>query len=226
MKKHIKIYIHHTQYISHRIASFQTGPLAPRVEELLAKHECVMSRDEFWAIIAQLEKERWPDCAIIPFLDKFTPAEFISYQHHFDTLINQAYHWNLWGAVQILGPATDDDFIDFRYGLLGKGKAAYESALKEPDSLADLSVDKDTWNEPFGYIASVMYKRSTGTDIPRIGIRGLGAPPLGEKFNLRNSKELARRYPSLWKKCGHRYQEGARTCSATKRHTDTLNIVG
>jgi len=74
----------------------------------------------------------------------------------------QAYRWDLWGAAYIIGGGcSDDGFIDFQYGLIAKGREIYESALANPDSLADLAIPGEIPNELFGYVADNVYEDLT-----------------------------------------------------------------
>jgi len=55
----------------------------------------------------------------------------------------RAYTNDLWGAAYLInGGASDDGFYYFRCWLLGLGRDAYEAAVADPDSLADV-VDPD-----------------------------------------------------------------------------------
>ncbi|MCK5353817.1 MAG: DUF4240 domain-containing protein, partial [Methyloprofundus sp.] len=98
-----------------------------------------------------------------------------------------------WGAAYIIGGGcSDDSFIDFRYGLISKGKMIYESAIKDPDSLADFSERAEIQNESFAYIAQDLYKEMTGNVIPRIKFNGLGGP-LGVEWDF-DDVELTKKY--------------------------------
>ena len=69
----------------------------------------------------------------------------------------------LWGAAQLInGSCSDDAFRDFRVWLVGRGRHAYESALKNPDTLADI-LDGDPV-DGFGLDAAALrvYEAKTG----------------------------------------------------------------
>jgi hypothetical protein len=54
----------------------------------------------------------------------------------FDTMMDKAYHWPLWGAAYIIhGGCSDDTFSDFRASLISRGRLAFERALSDPDTL-------------------------------------------------------------------------------------------
>ncbi len=164
-----------------------------------------MTRDEFWKLIGKAKGAKEPETAIARCLRKLTPQAIVSYQEHFDTLAREANRWDLWGAAYIMGGGcSDDGFIDFRYGLISRGKDIYESAIGNPDSLADFSFQGEIPNELFGYAAQEVYEEMTGEDeMPRLPPPKKRLKPLGEEWNFDDAKENARRLPKLWTKyCG------------------------
>jgi len=154
--------------------------------------------------VDQVKGTKEPETAIAKLLRKLTPKELVSYQEHFDTLAREAYRWDLWGAAYILGGGcSDDGFIDFRYGLIAKGKEVYESAIKDPDSLADLTIRGEIANELFGYAAEELYEELTDQDeMPRLPPPKKRPKPLGEEWDFDDAKQNARRLPKLWAKYG------------------------
>jgi diguanylate cyclase (GGDEF)-like protein len=61
----------------------------------------------------------------------------------FDTMMDRAYHWPLWGAAYVIhGGCSDDTFSDSRASLISRGRLAFERALSNPDMLADEAGDK------------------------------------------------------------------------------------
>ncbi len=163
-----------------------------------------MTREQFWRLVDQVKGTKEPETAIAKLLRKLTPKELVSYQEHFDTLAREAYRWDLWGAAYILGGGcSDDGFIDFRYGLIAKGKEVYESAIKDPDSLADLTIRGEIANELFGYAAEELYEELTDQDeMPRLPPPKKRPKPLGEEWDFDDAKQNARRLPKLWAKYG------------------------
>jgi hypothetical protein len=163
-----------------------------------------MTRDQFWTIVDQVKGAKEPEVAIAKLLRKLTPPELLSYQEHFDTLFREAYRWNLWGAAYIMGGGcSDDGFIDFRYGLIAMGREMYESALEDPDSLAQHRIEGEISNELFGYAATEAYEELTGEeDMPRMAPPKRPPKPSGEEWDFDDRKENARRLPRLWAKYG------------------------
>ena len=98
-----------------------------------------MNIDEFWQVIEKGKESDEPEEIISEELKKLSPEEIISYQEQFDSLFDKAYRWDLWGAAYLIGGGcSDDGFMDFRYGLISRGRKVYEDALNNPDSLASL----------------------------------------------------------------------------------------
>ena len=163
-----------------------------------------MTREQFWELVDQVKGTKKPEAAIAKLLRKLTPPELISYQEHFDTLARQAYRWDLWGAAYIIGGGcSDDGFIDFRYGLIARGREIYESALANADSLADVATAGEIPNELFGYAAEEVYEDITGEDeMPRPSPPRSPPKPLGEDWDFDDAGQNARRLPKLWAKYG------------------------
>lgn len=93
--------------------------------------------------------------------------------------------WELWAAGYILaGGMGDDSFHYFRSWIIGKGKHAYEMALRQPGELGSIvGEEADFDNELLEYIA-VEILEGRGKEDPR----DLVAPfaddaPQGEPFN-------------------------------------------
>jgi hypothetical protein len=158
-----------------------------------------MNRDEFWTLIEEGHEADEPAALVRRELEHLTAEELIAYQNHFEQLFADAYRWDLWGAAYIIeSGCSDDGFTDFRYALISRGRAAYEAALKDPDSLADANIVSD---ELFGYVAFDVYSDKTGTEMPR-NSRLQPKMPIGEEWNFDDATENRRRLPRLWEKHG------------------------
>ncbi|MDX6640039.1 MAG: hypothetical protein QOF12_1050 [Solirubrobacteraceae bacterium] len=122
-------------------------------------------------------------------------AEFSAIRHRLD---QQAYTWDLWGAAYVIEDGCSDDcFRDFRGYLISLGQKPYESALKNPDSLAPVVQDaeKGSW-ENADNPAPDVYKNATGQDIPG-GDSDLSGTPRGTQWDDNQIQLLVRRYPAL-----------------------------
>jgi Protein of unknown function (DUF4240) len=53
-----------------------------------------------------------------------------------------SYDWGLWGAAYVIdGGCSDDGFDYFRAYLISRGRAVFEAAMADPDSLADADLE-------------------------------------------------------------------------------------
>ena len=73
--------------------------------------------------------------------------EATDFKHHFDRMMDLAYCWPLWAAAHIIsGVCNDNKFSDFRTSLISRGQRAFESAIADPESLADCDdYDEESW---------------------------------------------------------------------------------
>ncbi len=155
-----------------------------------------MNINEFWQIIEPAKSDSEPEIKVSEAIRKLPPKEIIAYQEHFDQLFHDADRWDLWGAAYMIsGGCSDDGFIDFRYGLIAKGRAVYEKTLKNPDSLAGLGLDVEIENEAFGYIAQEVFEELTGEEIPRT--ETAEKDTLGEQWDFDNDDENKKYIPML-----------------------------
>lgn len=160
-----------------------------------------MTKQEFWSLLEGLDPET-AGGELAARLETLEPAAIAVFQQHFDEAHDQAYTWMLWGAAYLMeGGCSDDGFIDFRYGLISRGKRIFEAAVADPDSLAVLLDDDDFLsNEEFGYVAGEVYEQKTGDSIP-IG-RADAAEPSGEDWDFDDEALCAKKLPKLWAKFG------------------------
>lgn len=129
--------------------------------------------------------------------------EVVAFQARFDEALAAANKIDLWGAAYLInGGCSDDAFRDFRAWLVGRGRHAYEAALKHPDSLADV-LDGDPV-DGFGLDAAAVrvYEAKTGMsdfydrldreekDLPP-------PPPEGDDWDFEDETEMRKRFPKL-----------------------------
>jgi Protein of unknown function (DUF4240) len=175
-----------------------------------------MPADQFWQIIERAARFDGDPAAHMNALGaelyELTPEEIISFEVAFRRYLNKAYTWNLWGAAYVVhGGCSDDGFEYFRRWLVSKGRDVYESALADPDSLAQLEVQPGPdgiWEfEEIYYVALRVFKAKGGQGDVRdyseleAGLGGSG--PSGEPFK-EDQEHLARSYPNLWQCFGAR----------------------
>lgn len=159
-----------------------------------------MNIDEFWEIIdaahrgsdgnmdrkCQLLKER---------LSALDPQDLRDFIDHFDVAHAAAYTWPLWGAAYVMrGGCSDDSFSDFRATLISQGRAVFDRALADPESLAELDFDddEDICYEGFQYVKDEVARETLG-ELPE---RTMNCPndPAGEEWEEATVDQL---YPKL-----------------------------
>ena len=136
-------------------------------------------------------------------LSELTWNEVIEFQARFDEAIASANFIDLWGAAYLInGGCSDDGFRDFRVWLVGRGRHAYEHALRAPDSLADV-LDGDPV-DGFGLDAAAVrvYEEKTGMSdfydrLDRAERDAPPPPPEGTDWDFDDEGELRKRFPKL-----------------------------
>lgn len=126
-----------------------------------------MSKDGFWNLVAEVkaacgqDQDKYMDMlkTRLKGLGPDYAQDFHDIVHAYEDLANK---YGLWSASELMGSATDDSFIDFRAWLISQGKEAYISALKDPDTMADLDPGNGYWFELFTYAGDNALKELTG----------------------------------------------------------------
>lgn len=171
--------------------------------------------DKFWKIVdgvARVQGEpRDRVKALATALKGLSLDDIIAFGMTFRRLLNDAYTWDLWGAAHVIhGGCSDDGFEYFRRWLVSRGRQAYEAAIANPDSLADLELQptgpEGYWEfEEFYYVALEVYREKGGEGDVRDsadGEAGLGGDgPTGAPFT-EDEEHLKKRYAKLWRRFG------------------------
>ena len=118
----------------------------------------------------------------------------------FHRISDQGYGWPLWGAAYLLnGGCGDDGFDDFRGWLVTRGRAVFEAALADPDSLADVvttdELSEVACEDVLG-AAWEAHQQLTGRNLPAGSARA-PRPELGEGWDFDDDAEMRRRYPRI-----------------------------
>jgi hypothetical protein len=172
-----------------------------------------MDRDAFWRVIdACAEACGNPDDfedLLREQLEEFEDDELLGFDREFRLLSAEAYDWGLWGAAYVIGGGcSDDSFADFRTWLISQGQDAFDSALADPDSLADLAAEQEGIEdlvfefESIAYLATEIWgERHPGEELPETDVEH-PADAKGEPFEEDDSATLRNRYPQLWASFG------------------------
>lgn len=185
------------------------GPALPATADEAAP---MMTPDRFWNLIdgtAPFSKN--PDEqleALAGSLRQLSLVDVVAFDTAFTRAMGESYSWDLWGAAYVVhGGLSDDGFDDFRAWLISKGRAVFERALADPDSLADLDVslvDGVMQFQLFAYVAANVWAELSGRDaseMPSAPSNYLQSDPTGEVFGD-DPKALAKRYPKVSRKYG------------------------
>ena len=114
-----------------------------------------------------------------------------------------SYRWDLWGAALVINSGCSDDGFDyFRGWLMLQGRNVWEAALRDPESLADVSFEGDAECEDALYVASKAYEHVAGRSLPS----SRDDPPNQPIGTAWQEADLEALYPKLWK---HFAAEGA-----------------
>jgi Protein of unknown function (DUF4240) len=163
-----------------------------------------MDDTKFWSIIEDCHVAAGGDMdqkdeLIKAAASRLSPADAESFGAIFDRLMDTAYSHQLWGAAYIIhGGCGDDSFTDFRASLISRGRAAFEKAMRDPDSFADEDIDDEAWfHEGFEYGVMDGLQAALG----REPSRATEAPtePSGYRWEEAELKEL---FPKLTQRFG------------------------
>lgn len=139
-----------------------------------------MDYEEFWSIIQSCHESsngemNLKDRLIKSKVSQMSRREAEAFWTIFNQLMDSAYTWDLWGAAYVINSGCGDDaFSDFRASLISRGRAVYEQAIADADSLAEENIDLDAWfHEGFQYAIIEGVSASLGTRPQRSS-----APPL------------------------------------------------
>jgi hypothetical protein len=169
-----------------------------------------MDREQYWALIDQTRARSGGDpdaheAALRAAVAELTPDEITDFERHTTELLDQSFRSRLWGAAYLInGGCSDDGFDYFRGWLIAQGRATYEAALANPDSLADFPGigDHPVELEGLWYMARAAYEAKTGVAMPD----DLGAkrewPNEGDVgFDFDDDDAMRDAYPRLFARC-------------------------
>ncbi len=133
-----------------------------------------MNNDQFWNLIAQSRQDAADDieeqcAALAELLSSLSREELIAFDTLYRDRLDQAYHWDLWAAAYILNGGCSDDIFDyFCDWLIAQGREAYEAALRQPESLADIAQPYACRAEELRYVMGEVYRQKFGTALPSV----------------------------------------------------------
>jgi hypothetical protein len=169
-----------------------------------------MTADEFWSLIQSTRPKKNPEQHVDKLIETLAAGGeslVLDFSKWWFKFHGAAYRWDLWGAAYIMnGGCSDDGFTDFRSWLVLQGNKVYHTAIKDPDSLANVDVRPDdaAWE---CYPGPTAFEKATGKDADAF-YAALEAqhgplpkqPELGEGWDFEDTDEMNERYPKLSKK--------------------------
>jgi len=166
-----------------------------------------MDITEFWKLIDKTREAANGDAKkqsdiLTEELTKLSEEEIISFEQIFKDLKDKAYIGNLWDAATvIMDGCSDDGFQEFREWLVGRGKEAYENAMKNPETLVDILEASEVIFPTLLGPAMEAYEKVTGKDMPpnpREWPELQGRPTINtDKEEAELLAEISARFPKL-----------------------------
>jgi len=159
-----------------------------------------MNEEQFWKLVNSVNSKSLNCDERVEYLkselSKLSIDEIKSFDELYFNQIIRAYRWDLWGAAYVInGGCSDDCFRYFCDFLISEGKEVFESALVDPESLAELD-DIEAELEEFGYVAMELYEEKAGSEMPDNSIT-YPQQPVGDEWDEDGVEKL---YPRLAEK--------------------------
>ena len=119
-----------------------------------------MSDTEFWTLLDAVRAAQ-PEAPAQWLAEQLgrDPARLMAFDRCWLTQVDAAYNWQLWAAAYVLqGGCSDDGFWEFRNGLIGMGREAYEAITRNPDAIVDWFEDEDDYFDKTEALAELSYE--------------------------------------------------------------------
>ncbi|QDU23593.1 DUF4240 domain-containing protein [Urbifossiella limnaea] len=172
-----------------------------------------MTEPEFWAHIHAARPRRYDAEAhadqLAARLAELPEPDILDFVHHWDAASARAYRQDLWGAAYLVnGGCSDDGFQYFRWWLVLQGRAAFDAAIADPDTLAEV-LDGETEVEAEVYPGTDAWFLATGRAKDDDGYEAFARalrfrhphppaePPLAAEWDFDDDAEVRRRLPRL-----------------------------
>ena len=126
-----------------------------------------INKNTFWVLIDQAKEHTGgPSEWLMEQLVDMGPEQAKKFDTIARVYMDAAYQYGLWTAASVMEKhsCSDDSFIDFRAWLVGQGRDVYMAALKDPDSLADVSAYQDYRFDSLPLMGDHAYEELTGQD--------------------------------------------------------------
>lgn len=172
-----------------------------------------MTEDDFWEHIRASRPKRYEAYAhaerLTERLAKLPAEEILDFDFLWGAAERRAYRRDLWGAAYLVnGGCSDDGFEYFRDWLILQGRAVYDAALADPDTLAEV-LDEQEEVESECYPGMEAWFVATGTAADEAGHDAFrramlfrhpkvpAAPRLAPRWDFDDEDEVRKRFPRL-----------------------------
>ncbi len=175
-----------------------------------------MDIDRFWQIIERTRgslDEDIVESRLQHELSSLSAEEILAFEQHYRLLHDAANTGDVWAAGVMLnsGHGSDDGFEYFRNWLIAQGRVRYETALRDPDSLANAVVEMTPtgpsaeW-EGYAYVAPELYRKKTGREVYEV-LAATGQYAVERKepnfdWSTYTNEVMANKLPHLWERYG------------------------
>ncbi|MEU8336112.1 DUF4240 domain-containing protein [Micromonospora tulbaghiae] len=181
-----------------------------------------MDRETFWDIVERARRAAGRETVtaegadvvarhLVAELSVLSPAAIVGFEQAYDDVTADGLRWDLWAAAYLMrGGCSDDGFDYFRGWLVAQGRAVWERAVADPDSLAGAGVDPDEAVQCEAVLSAAgdAYALATGADTDafwealdaadRAAHPGPApADPAGEDFDFGDDEQMRARLPRL-----------------------------
>jgi hypothetical protein len=123
-------------------------------------------KDPFWSLIDEYrDGDEYDLDGLTDALAAGSKEQIVAFGTRLSELMQESYRGDLWGAAYLAnGGCSDDGFDYFRAWLISRGKAAYEAALENPDSIVDEVGEGEVELEELLVVAARAWESKTGKD--------------------------------------------------------------
>ena len=158
-------------FLSKLFGKKESEPVAPFEMKPTA---VMMDEDRYWQIVQDSLEEAGGDLecqanVVEQALEKLELGEIVGFELRTDKLLYDTYNSDMWCSAYLMnGGCSDDSFEYFRLWVISRGRAVYDSAKTDPDSLvraANDNMGQEYDFEPFCYIASTVFRNNTGREL-------------------------------------------------------------
>jgi hypothetical protein len=131
----------------------------------------MMDTTAFWKLIEDAKQRSSGDLdqqvtLLIDALTNLEAPDIVAFDARCDHFMALSYTRELWAAAYIInGGCSNDCFDYFRGWLIAQGKAVFQNALRDPETLVDIVEPEEAELESMLYVGQEAYERKTGRAI-------------------------------------------------------------